>query len=75
MSSERAQAMGYCTLCRKLMYPDRKTARKKTNNHHSSHKSTYRCPYNEMFWHVGELPRMVIEGHVDRETYYEREVS
>jgi len=62
-------ALGYCRTCDKLMYPDRKTARKVARNH-SSHKNAYRCPVNELFWHVGELPRMVIEGHVDRETYY-----
>lgn len=65
-------ALGFCDFCQKLMYPDRKTARK-TVNEHQGHKNAYRCPVHTMFWHVGELPRMVIEGHVDRETYYSHE--
>jgi hypothetical protein len=62
-------AMGYCEVHEKLMYPDRKSARKVARQH-ASHKNAYRCSVNTMFWHIGELPRMVIEGHVDRETYY-----
>ena len=67
-------AMGFCEPCQKLMYPDRKAARQ-TAKQHTSHKNAYRCPVNDLFWHVGELPRMVIEGHVDRDTYYQQEVS
>lgn len=67
-------SMGFCVPCDKLMYPDRKSARR-TAREHASHKNAYRCPVNDMFWHVGELPRMVIEGHVDRETYYDKEAS
>lgn len=66
-------AIGYCSHCFKLSYPNRKAARRVTNIH-SSHKAPYRCPVNDIFWHVGELPPSVIRGYVDRGTYF-REVS
>lgn len=63
-------SIGYCRDCEKLLYQTRKAARKITNVHHG-HKSTYRCPANPIFWHVGELPSPVIRGHVDRGTYFQ----
>jgi len=64
-----SSALGYCPEHRKFLYADRKTARKAAKGH-TSHMNAYRCPLNTMLWHIGELNRDVIHGHVDRDTFY-----
>ena len=63
-------ALGYCDTHSKLMYPDRKSARKAASRL-SGHLNAYRCTAVPMFWHVGTLNPYVIQGHVDRSTWYQ----
>lgn len=62
-------ATGWCEYCRKLMYIDRKAARHVAKAH-PQHKSPYRCPYNDMWWHIGGLPRDIVKGHFTRAEFY-----
>ena len=63
-------AIGYCYTCAKLLYPTRKRARKVTNVL-TGHKAPYRCPANNLYWHIGELPLPIIRGHTDRDGFFQ----
>lgn len=70
--NKTAGAIGWCSYCEKLLYNDRKRARAIARSHHPR-KGTYPCPVQQDMWHVGGIPRAVIEGHVTRGEYYGRE--
>lgn len=72
--NKTAGAIGWCDNCEKLLYLDRNKARA-VGRQHRPHKGTYRCPVNDQMWHVGSVPRAVIEGHVTRAEYFYREES
>lgn len=57
---------GYCNSCGKIIYLERKAARHIARQHHPR-KSVYRCPFNDMFWHVGGLPNVVRWGKTGRD--------
>lgn len=65
-----ARAMGWCEFCGKLLYVDRKTAKKVANQHKEDHKSVYRCPANGAMFHVGGVPDEVIRGEISRSEYF-----
>lgn len=65
-------AIGYCDPCEKLLYVDRKTARRVVRLHHEDHKSVYRCPVNQSLFHVGGVPDEVISGQISRSEYFGR---
>lgn len=62
-------AIGWCEEHEKLEYTSRKRARHVARQHHPS-KSTYRCDVNPQLWHVGSLPSIVKQGHVDKDEYF-----
>jgi hypothetical protein len=64
-------AGGWCEFCEKLMYADRKLARHAAKGH-TEHKSAYRCPWNELWWHIGGLPADIKRGHITRDEFYQR---
>lgn len=64
-----SRAIGWCPPCRKLLYSDRKTA-KKVARAHREHKSEYPCPEQDNMWHVGGVPELVIRGEMTRAEYY-----
>ena len=64
-----ARALGWCLVHGKLLYLDRKTA-KKAAHEHRSHKNEFRCDINPGLWHIGELPSAVISGEMTRNEYY-----
>jgi len=70
--NKTAGAIGWCDSCEKLSYNDRKKARAIGRQHHP-HKGTYQCPVNEFMWHVGSVPRAVVEGFLTRDEYFHRE--
>jgi hypothetical protein len=70
--NKTAGAIGWCDNCGKLLYLDRSKARA-VGRQHRPHKGTYRCPVNGQMWHVGRVPRAVIEGHLTRDEYFHRE--
>ena len=72
--NKTAGAIGWCNHCQKLLYIDRNKARAVGRQHHP-HKGTYRCPDNELLWHVGSIPRAVREGHLTRAEYFEHEAT
>jgi hypothetical protein len=64
-----ARAMGWCTTDEKLLYVNRKMARKAAKEH-PEHKSEYRCSANPGLWHIGGVPGAVIRGEMTRREYY-----
>lgn len=72
--NKTAGAIGWCDSCWKLLYSERKNARAVGRQHHP-HKGTYPCPANTQMWHVGSVPRAVIEGHLTRAEYFYRKGS
>lgn len=66
---KNSDVVGYCDHCGKVTYLRRQAARRIARRHHP-HKSCYRCPENDNFWHVGSLPSEVRQGVVDRFEYY-----
>jgi hypothetical protein len=65
-----SRALGYCPQCQKLLYTDRKTAKKVARQHHEDHKSVYPCPINPILFHVGGVPDEVISGALTRGEYF-----
>ena len=64
-----ARAIGWCPSHGKLLYVNRKTARKAAKEH-PEHKSEYPCSVNTDLWHVGGVPDKVIKGEMTRTEYY-----
>lgn len=55
---------GACPECGKVRYRSRKDARKVAREvYPGTHLSPYRCGE---FWHLGNLPRAIINGYSDR---------
>ena len=73
MRARSTLAMGWCPVHGKLLYVNRKTA-KKAAREHSTHKNEFPCDTNPAMWHIGELPAAVIRGEITRDQYY-RSVS
>ena len=71
MASRIAGAGGYCDNCQKLTYFTRKAA-KKVGHRLPVRRNAYPCPYNSNFFHVGELPKPIRQGHVTRDEFYRR---
>lgn len=69
MSKRSSLAMGWCEVHGKLLYVDRKTA-KKAARCHPSHKNEFPCDENGAMWHIGELPLAVIRGEITRDDYF-----
>ena len=67
--SRASAAMGWCPVHGKLLYVDRKTARK-VSRRHPSHKNEFPCAVNPAMWHIGELPPEVVSGEVTRGEYF-----
>jgi hypothetical protein len=69
-----AAAIGYCEDCKKLTYLSRDDARK-VGKRHQPHKNAYPCPFYDQFFHVGDLPLVIKQGHVTRDEFYGGEVA
>lgn len=66
MKSTQGVAIGKCPDCGKVCYVDRKSARRAGKRRHAGeHMSPYKCGE---FWHIGHLPRLTIDGKLDRDT-------
>ncbi|HEY6073134.1 MAG TPA: hypothetical protein VIV15_07005 [Anaerolineales bacterium] len=65
-----ARAMGWCPVCGKLLYANRKIARKAAREHADRHMNEYPCGANPALWHIGGVPGAVIKGDVTRTEYY-----
>lgn len=74
MSNRSSLAMGWCEVHGKLLYVNRKTARRAAKAH-STHKNEFECEEIPALWHIGELPVAVIRGEVTRDSYYFKGVS
>lgn len=70
-TSKIAGAMGYCDDCGKLTYLTRKTA-KLVGHRLRPRRNAYACPFDPQFFHVGELPLPIRQGHVSRDEFYRR---
>jgi hypothetical protein len=56
-----------CQLCGKRFYVSKAVAKLDIRRRfRGQHMSVYRCPARRDFWHVGNLPRKVVQGKVDR---------
>lgn len=64
------RAAGWCEFHEKLLYVDRKTARKVSKQHHEDHKSEYECTMVPGMYHVGGVPDEVMKGQMTRTEYY-----
>lgn len=73
MSNRSSLATGWCEVHGKLLYANRKTAKKAARSH-VSHKNEFPCTEIPALWHIGELPAVVIRGEVTRDSYF-RSVS
>ena len=83
--NKTAKASGWCVPCDKLSYDSRSAARSVAKEHHP-HKQAYPCPFNDPevaeqwntepnffpLFHVGSLPRSIVQGHVTRDEYFTR---
>lgn len=58
-----------CPSCGKRSYIDRRTA-KRVAKRHQGHLNTYECDSGG--WHIGHLPRAVMQGKVAAGQYYGR---
>lgn len=67
-------SVGYCEVCCKLLYPDRKSA-KGVARRHTAHMSVYKCDDQPYFWHVGTLPPKVISGEMSRADLVKRDAA
>lgn len=66
-----SNAVAWCSKHRKLLYTDRKRARRVARQH-AEHKNPYRCDVNEGMWHIGGLPDEVRHGYMTKEEFYKR---
>lgn len=69
MKTRSSLAMGWCPVHGKLLFVNRKTARKAARAH-PTHKNEFQCDVNPAMWHIGELPQAVIRGEMTRDQYY-----
>lgn len=69
--SRSSLAMGWCPVHGKLLFVNRKTARKAARAH-ATHKNEFQCTENPAMWHIGELPMVIIRGEMTRDQYYGR---
>lgn len=70
-ANKTATAVGWCEVHRKLLYTDRKRARRIARKH-TTHKSTYPCNVSDGMWHVGGLPVEVLTGEMTRYEFYQQ---
>jgi hypothetical protein len=64
----------FCDSCRKRGYYTRKAARAGARTYHPNEKgvSVYECPEGTGMWHIGHLPRVVVErGTVARAAIFD----
>jgi hypothetical protein len=71
VGNEDYDVTGYCSDCQKITYLSRAAARR-TAKRHKPHRGAYRCPFNELFWHIGLLHEAVRHGNVSRRGYYKK---
>lgn len=67
--ARRGLNIAWCDACEKKSYTSRKAARRIARRH-TEHKAVYRCPTNQLLWHVGRLPERVRQGEVTRDEFY-----
>ena len=65
--------IGWCQVCQKKLYTDRKSAKHVARQHHPR-KGTYPCPDMPGMWHVGQLADPIKQGVATRTEFY-RSVS
>lgn len=70
MKNKNFRSMGFCVVCSKQMYGDRKSAKAACRQHQGEHKTPFRCPDQSMFWHIGGLSKAVIAGEFSRDDIY-----
>jgi hypothetical protein len=70
----RARYDSWCDWCGKRCYLTRKNA-KVVARLHPTHYTTYQCPVDPQFWHVGRLARAIVQGVITRNEYYREEAS
>jgi hypothetical protein len=64
-----ANAVSWCPEHQKLLYTDRKRARRVARQH-SEHKNAFRCDVYQGMWHIGGLPDAIRHGHMTKAEYY-----
>lgn len=64
-----ANAVSWCSTHQKLLYTDRKRARRVARLH-PEHKNAFRCDVHEGMWHIGGLPDLVRHGHMTKDQFY-----
>lgn len=60
---------GICPLCGKRSFLTKKLAKRQAHEIDPTMR-VYRCEDNPEVWHMGHLPRAVIQGTIDRRTFY-----
>lgn len=70
MARQADHGQGRCPACGKVRYRTRKEARAAGRRHLPGvHVSAYEC---NNFWHIGNLPRPIVEGLDGRQNIYHR---
>ena len=70
-SYKNSNAVSWCATHQKLLYTDRRRARRVARQH-TEHKQAYRCDVNEGMWHIGGLPEVVRRGYTTKDKYFGR---
>lgn len=67
-------AVTYCDAHGKYLYKSKSDA-KRIAKEHRPRKGVYRCDHKPAYWHVGRLPRNVIQGRISRSQLVQREAA
>jgi hypothetical protein len=72
MKNKNFRSVGYCEVCDKQLYADRASAKAVCRLFPAEHKTPYRCPDQEQYFHTGGLSKEVIRGNFSRDDIYGR---
>lgn len=76
MSGRRDQqgSHGDCAYCGKGLYASRKEAARTIRHRGVKGKGVrpYRCPANEIYWHIGHLPDGIRKGRIGRQELFSK---
>jgi len=65
--SEPEPIFGWCSVCAHRSYDSRRDARRIRRYHGARHGlAVFRCPFDDMRWHLGHRPEDLSHGVIDR---------
>jgi hypothetical protein len=70
MKNKNFRSIGYCEICDKQLYRNRKSAKAVCRLFPGAHKTPYPCPIQPHFFHTGGLSKEIIQGNFSRDEIY-----